>query len=192
MHVCSSCGQQRRCSIVCGAVPQSQVISASSRYPHLLRFALHLPTPALNLFRHFHTAQLESAPGGKSSLAGTVVFTGFLASLFSHILILSLVADGISGVTWVTKLVLDFKRLSAGTWPNIGCLSSVVWRWRSCILATVRLTSGGAILARVYRVSVGVALRQPVIKRQLALRAESNFLACDDLSHTGLAYSADE
>ena len=37
-----------------------------------------------------------------------------------------------------------------------------------------------------------VGLRQPVISRQEAFRAGSNFLAWVDLSHTGLAYSAVE
>ena len=180
------------CSIVCGAVPQSQVTSALLRYPHLQRLTLHLPTPDLNLLRHFHSTQLESAPGGSSSPTGVAIVDGRLAGPSIHIATLLLLADVSSGATLLMKLDLDFRRLFGVAWPNIGCISSVTWRCRSFMLATLRLTSGGAIPARVYRLSVGVALRQPVIRRQLALRAGSIFFAWQDLSHTGHAYSAVE
>ena len=58
------------------------------------------------------------------------------------------------------------------------------------MLAAERLISGGAMPDRIYRLSVGVGFRQPVISRQAALIAGSSFLACADLSHTGQAYSA--
>ena len=62
MHCCSSRGHLSKCSMVCGSVPHSQVTSSVSRYPHFLRVTFERPTPDLNLLRHFHSAQLESAP----------------------------------------------------------------------------------------------------------------------------------
>ena len=61
---------------------------------------------------------------------------------------LSLPAGASRGNTIILfqKLFLDFRRLIGWTWSNIiGCLLSVVWRWRSFMLATLRLTSGGGV-----------------------------------------------
>ena len=44
----------------------------------------------------------------------------------------------------------------------------------------------------MYRLSTCVALRQPVMHLQLSFREASTFFACDDVSHTGQAYSATE
>lgn len=49
-----------------------------------------------------------------------------------------------------------------------------------------------AIPESLYRLSVGVGLRHPVMSRHVALMAGSIFLAWVDLSQTGHAYSADE
>ena len=178
--------------MVCGSVPHSQVTSSVSGYPHFLRVTLQRPVPHLNLLRHFHSARLESAPGGSSSLAlmYIVVVDERLAILSSHKATLVLSAP--LGSTSLRKLFLDLSRLFAGSWPNRGCRSSVVWRWRSLLLAALRRISGGAIPDRMYRLSIGVGLRHPVIRRQVALMAGSIFLACADLSQTGQAYSAVE
>ena len=50
---------------------------------------------------------------------------------------------------------------------------------------------GLAIPESLYRLSVGVGLRHPVMSRHVALMAGSIFLAWVDLSQTGHAYSAD-
>ena len=46
--------------------------------------------------------------------------------------------------------------------------------------------------ARMYKLSMLVDFRHPVIHLQLSFRAGSSFLAWVDLSHTGQAYSAVE
>ena len=61
---------------------------------------------------------------------------------------------------------------------------------RSLQLAERRMMSGGAIPDRLYRSSVGVGFRQPVMRRQVEFMTGSSFLACADLSQTGQAYSA--
>ena len=165
-----------------------------SRYPHLLRVSLERPTPVLRRLRHFHTVHLVSDPGGSSSLGlSAIAFSGGrLESLSSHLEILVPLEDDDRRLTLFRKLLLDLRRLVAGTWLKRGCRSSSTCRWRSLILVTCRLTSGGAMPARIYMLSVVVGRRHPVIRRQLALRAGSTFFACVDLSHTGHAYSAEE
>ena len=54
-----------------------------------------------------------------------------------------------SGAVQVRKLLCDFSRLGAGTWPCRGCLSSVACLRHSTLLATALLMSGGAIPARM-------------------------------------------
>ena len=84
-HSCSSRGHLSRCSMVCGSLPHSQVTSYVSRYPHFFRVTLQRPVPDLNPLRHFHSAQLNSAPGGSSSLAlMDMVVVGRLAIISSH------------------------------------------------------------------------------------------------------------
>ncbi len=72
--------------MVCGSVLHMQVTSSESKYPHFLRDTLHQPVDVLSLLRHFHSAQLESAPGGSSSeaLMFMDVLGGSLPSLSSH------------------------------------------------------------------------------------------------------------
>ena len=178
--------------MVCCSVPHSQVPSLVSRYPHFLRVTFEWLTPDLNLLRHFHSAQLESAPGGSTSLAlmDMVVVVGRLSSLSSHKA--ALVFSAPLGSTSLRKLFLDLSHLFASLWPNRGCHSSVIWRWRSLLLAVLHRISGGAMPDRRYRLCVSVGLRHPVTKRQVALMAGSIFLAWADLSHTGHAYSAVE
>ena len=69
LHFCFRRGHLRRWSIVCGSEPHSQVVSSLFWYPHFLSVTLQRPEPDLSRLRHFHWAQLESAPGGSSSLA---------------------------------------------------------------------------------------------------------------------------
>ena len=66
---------------------------------------------------------------------------------------------------------LDFSRLFASSWPNRGCRLSVDCQCRSLLLAALRRISGGAMPERMYRLSVGVGLRQPVTRQQVALMA---------------------
>ena len=95
--------------MVCGSVPHSRVTSSVSRYPHFLRVIFERPTPDLNLLRHFHSAQLESAPGGSTSLAlmDMVVVVGRLSSLSSHKA--ALVFSAPLGSTSLRKLFLDLS-----------------------------------------------------------------------------------
>ena len=59
-------------------------------------------------------------------------------------------------------------------------------------LTTLRLTSAGARPARRCRLFMLVWFKQPMIERQALFNAGSSFLAWDDLSQTGHAYSAVE
>ena len=163
-----------------------------SRYPHFWSVALQRPVPDLRRFRHFHSDQLRREPGGRSSFAlrHIVVAVGRLVRLSSHKANLVLLAP--MGSTSPRKLLLDFSRLFADTWPNNGWRSYVACLWRSRLLAALRRISGGAMPDSRYRLSVGVGLRHPVIRRHVALTAGSIFFAWTDLSHTGQAYSAVE
>ncbi len=76
-HLCPSRGHLNRCCIVCGSEPHTQVTSWLSRYPHFLSVPLQWPLPHLNRLRHFHSARLESAPDGSSSL--TPIWTWILS-----------------------------------------------------------------------------------------------------------------
>ena len=109
LHCCSSRGHLSECSMACGSVPHSQVTSSVSRYPHFLRVTFERPTPDLNLLRHFHSAQLESAPGGSTSLAlmDMVVVVGRSSSLSSHKA--ALVFSALLGSTSLRKLFLDLS-----------------------------------------------------------------------------------
>ena len=118
------------------------------------------------------------------------VDVGRLASLCFHSVILVLAAP--LGSTSLRKLFLDLSRLFAGSCPNKGWCSSVDWRCLSLLLAALRRMSGGAIPDKMYRQSVDVGLRQPVIRRHVALIIGSIFLAWADLSQAGHAYSAVE
>ena len=181
--------------MVWGAVLQSQVTSSAvSRYPHFCRLTLERPTPVLRRLRHFHSVHLVSAPGGSSSwgFSAIDVAVGWVDILSSHKATLVLAADVARGSTLLRKLFLDFRRLAAGVWLKTGWRTSSIWRLRSFMLVTWRLISGGAMPASMYRLSVGVGRRHPVIWRQQALRAVSTFFAWVDLSHTGHAYSAAE
>ena len=134
-------GYLKRWSIVCGSEPHSQVTSSFIRYPHFLRFTLQRPVPVLSRFKHFHSVQLESAPGGSSSLAhkDIVIDGGRLASLSFHNVSLMLVVS--MGLTALRKLFLDFSRLFPSSWPKRGCRSSVDCMWRSMLLATLHRIS---------------------------------------------------
>ena len=121
------------------------------------------------------------------------VAVGRLASLSSHKV--SQVLAALQGSTSSRKLLIALSRFFAGSWPNKGWRTSVVWRSRSLLLTALRRIPGGAIPGNMYRLSVGVGLRRPVTRRQVALMAGSlmaGFLACADLSLTGHAYSAVE
>ena len=91
---------------------------------------------------------------------------------FHNMLTLPVLADVSKGVTLWMKVSLDLRRLVGGM---AGQRMSLIisWRWRS----SMRLISGGAIPASVYRFAVGVGLRQPVIRREVEFRAGSIFLA---------------
>ena len=155
-HFCSRRGHLRRWSIVCGSEPHSQVTSSVIRYPHFMRFALQRPVPVLSRLRHLHSIQLESAPGGSSSLAlmDIVIDGRRLASFSFHNVSLMLIAS--MGLTALRKLFLDFSRLFAGSWPKRACRSSVDCRWRSLLLAALRRISDGwnQILTLVFFVFV--------------------------------------
>ena len=104
-----------------------------------------------------------------------VVDEGRLAILSFHNVSLMLVVS--VGLTASRKLFLDFSPLFAGSWPNRGCCSSVICRCRSLLLAALSRISGGAMPERMYRLFVGVGLRQPVTRRQVALMAGLIFFA---------------
>lgn len=58
------------------------------------------------------------------------------------------------------KLSLDASQWAAGAWLKRGCRVSSSWCLCSFMLTTCLLISGGAISARIYRLSVGVGPRQ--------------------------------
>ena len=107
-------GHLNKCSIVCGSVPQSHMVSLEGLYPHLPSVTLALPTPVLSRLRHFHFAQLSPAPGGSCSLATIpiVVEGGRLLFISSHIVNLAslVVVSASRGLTHLRKLFLDFRR----------------------------------------------------------------------------------
>ena len=86
-----------------------------------------------------------------------------------------LCSDVSNGFTVFRKAFLDLSRHVGGTWPNSGCRASDICRILSLLLVALRLISGGAIPARIYRFSVGVGLRQPEIKRHVAFKDEFIF-----------------
>jgi len=79
------------------------------------------------------------------------------------------------------KLFHDCSCGLAGQCRYNECLGSSVCLLRSLLFATARLIAGGVIPARMYRLSMFVNRIQPVIQRQLSLRAMSTFFACTDL-----------
>ena len=107
-------GHLNKCSKVCGSVSQSHMVSLEGLYPHLLSVTLALPTQVLSRLRHFHFAQLSSAPGGSCSLATLpiVVEGGRLLFISSHIVNLAslVVVSASRGLTHLRKLFLDFRR----------------------------------------------------------------------------------
>ena len=89
------------------------------------------------------------------------------------------------------KLFRDCSCGLAGQCRYNECLGSSICLLRSLLFATVRLIAGDVITARMYRMSMFVNRIQPVIQRQLSLRAIST-LHVPTFPQTGQAYSAVE
>ena len=153
VHGSCNKGHLNKCSIVCGSVPQSHMVSLEGLYPHLLSVTLALSTPVLSGLRHFHFAQLSSAPGGRCSLATIpiVVEGGRLLFISSHIVNLAslVVVSSSRGLTHLRKLFLDFRRFWTGGWLNIGWRSSISCCCRCFILAADLLMAGGEVPAKI-------------------------------------------
>ena len=109
-----SIGHCSRCSIVRVAVPQLHK-GSPVWYPHLIKFALVRPTPALS--RLSFGGRLSDSRIPISTEGGLDFNLSIHRSMFVPVL----------GWTWLRK-DLDFNLVFAGTDPNSGCLGSVDWR----------------------------------------------------------------
>jgi hypothetical protein len=158
--------------------------------------SLHLPTPTRSLFRDFHVIHGRSEPAGdrSSSGKGSVVVVGYFALSFFQSAERASSGGEVRGVTEARKLCRLRSRGVAGTWLKRGWRGSSSCFLRSAWLATRRRIAGGAMPAHAYtrRSPTFVGRRQPVMTRQVSLRATSTFDAWVDLSQTGHAYSAAE
>ena len=84
----------------------------------------------------------------------------------------------------VRKSFLDFRLLLSGMWPNKECVSCTICLVLSILAHTSLLMSGDVIPTNKYKSSTKVGLRHALF------RSGSSISVCEELAHTGAAYSA--
>ena len=189
VQVCEQPVHEIMCCIVCTS-PHMHKVSVLSSSPHFIRLSFVRPIPVLSLFSVRQTGHVSLWPDGSDSF-GTQLEVLLISFLHLVVLSTSGFVDEMAFV-WFIKLFLDLRRGRCGVIPYIGCRGSAVIFVLSQSACVDLLIGGGAIPESIYNCSTDVFFRQPVMSRQDSFSATSTFLVCDDLPHTGLAYSPAE